>query len=135
MTEATGFQAKTIHRLLETGYIDEDEEPSFLRNELNPIDADIVIIDEMSMVDIFLMDHLVKAIRPGAKLRLVGDVYQLPSVGPGNVLKDIILGGSQDCKVHRVDRQAEESMIVVNAHRVNRGESPLLNVKERLLFC
>ncbi len=132
MTEATGFQAKTIHRLLETGYIDEDEEPSFLRNELNPIDADIVIIDEMSMVDIFLMDHLVKAIRPGAKLILVGDVDQLPSVGPGNVLKDIILGGAvKTVRLTEVFRQAEESMIVVNAHRVNRGESPLLNVKEK----
>lgn len=132
MTETTGFQAKTIHRLLETGYMDEDEEPSFLRNELNPIDADIVIIDEMSMVDIFLMDYLVKAIRPGAKLILVGDVDQLPSVGPGNVLKDIILGGTvKTVRLTEVFRQAEESMIVVNAHRVNRGEKPLLNIKEK----
>lgn len=132
MTEATGFQAKTIHRLLETGYIEEGEEPSFFRNELNPIDADIVIIDEMSMVDIFLMDSLVKAIKPGAKLILVGDINQLPSVGPGNVLKDIITSDIiKTVKLTEVFRQAEESMIVVNAHRVNRGERPILNIKEK----
>ncbi|NSW90055.1 MAG: ATP-dependent RecD-like DNA helicase [Firmicutes bacterium] len=135
MTEATGFHAKTIHRLLETGYLGEDEEPSFGRTELNPIDADVIIVDEMSMVDIFLMDSLVKAVKPGAKLILVGDVDQLPSVGPGNVLKDIIMSGSvKTVRLTEVFRQAEESMIVVNAHRVNRGEKPIFNIKNKDFF-
>ena len=89
MTEATGYEAKTIHRLLEMGYTDDDSEPAFQRNEENPIDADTVIIDEMSMVDILLMNHLLKAIRPGARLILAGDVDQ-PFCGAGSVLLDII---------------------------------------------
>ena len=128
LTEATGFEAKTIHRLLETGYLDENERPSFGRNEKNPLDADVIIIDEMSMVDIFLMESLVKGVKPGAKVILVGDVDQLPSVGPGNVLKDIIASGKiKTVRLTEIFRQAEESMIVVNAHRVNRGEKPILN--------
>lgn len=135
MTEATGFEAKTIHRLLETGYLGEDEKPLFLRNETNPLDADVIIVDEMSMVDILLMNYLVKAIRPGAKLILVGDVDQLPSVGPGNVLKDIIASNAvKTVRLTEVFRQAEESMIVVNAHKVNRGEMPLLNTSSRDFF-
>jgi exodeoxyribonuclease V alpha subunit len=93
MTETTGFEAKTIHRLLEIGYLGDNNEQVFLKTEANPIDADAVIIDETSMVDILLMNHLLKAIEPGTRLILVGDVDQLPSVGPGNVLKDIIASG------------------------------------------
>jgi len=135
MAEATGFEAKTIHRLLEIGYMGADEELVFSRNESNPIDAGAVIIDEMSMVDILLMNHLLKAIRPGTRLVLIGDADQLPPVGAGNVLKDII-----DSKAVRVVeltdiyRQAGKSMIVVNAHRINGGEYPYLNRKDGDFF-
>ncbi|NLC69682.1 MAG: ATP-dependent RecD-like DNA helicase [Clostridiaceae bacterium] len=135
MTEATGFEAKTIHRLLEVGFMGEDEKPVFLRNETNPLDADVIIVDEMSMVDILLMNHLVKAVKPGAKLIMVGDVDQLPSVGPGNVLKDIIASRTvKTVRLTEVFRQSEESMIVVNAHKVNRGEMPLLNTESKDFF-
>lgn len=135
MTEATGYEAKTIHRLLEIGFTDDELEMSFMRTEVNPIDADIVIIDEMSMVDIFLMDSLLKAIKPGARLILVGDVDQLPSVGPGNVLKDIIASNTvKTVRLTEVFRQAEKSLIVVNAHRINRGEKPVLNEKKKDFF-
>ena len=91
MTEATGCEAQTIHRMLElSGAPEDDKNVSFMRNEENPIDADVIIIDEMSMVDIFLMNSLLKAVTAGTRLILVGDVNQLPSVGPGNVLRDII---------------------------------------------
>ena len=130
MTETTGIEAKTIHRLLEYSYM--EEEMAFGKDEDSPIDTDLVIIDEASMVDLLLMNSLLKAIVPGSRLILVGDVDQLPSVGAGNVLKDII--ESQVVKVVKLDeifRQAEESLIVVNAHRINRGEEPILNAKDR----
>lgn len=124
MTEATGCEAMTIHRMLELSGAPEDGRgATFGRNEENPIEADVIIIDEMSMVDIFLMNSLLKAIVPGTKLILVGDVNQLPSVGPGNVLKDII---DSECfnvvKLNKIFRQAKESDIVVNAHKINAGE-------------
>lgn len=135
MSEATGCEARTIHRLLEMGYTGNENEPLFLRTEANPIDADVIIIDEMSMVDILLMNHLLKAITPGTRLILVGDVNQLPSVGAGNVLKDIIASSTiKTVKLTEIFRQAQESMIIVNAHRINRGESPLLNIKDKDFF-
>ena len=126
MTEATGYEAKTIHRLLETGYnSEESDELVFYRNETNPIEADAVIIDEMSMVDILLMNHLLKAIPPGARLILVGDADQLPSVGAGSVLLDIINCSSiRTVRLTEIFRQAEESLIIVNAHRINRRPHP-----------
>jgi len=130
MAEATGKEAKTIHRLLEMGYSDDEEGMLFQRNEDNPLEADVIIIDEMSMVDIILMNNLLKAVPKGSRLIFVGDVDQLPSVGAGNVLRDII--DSQVVKVVRLNeifRQAEESMIVVNAHKINRGYYPVLNEK------
>jgi len=133
ITETTGKLAKTIHRLLEISFIDENLE--FNKGEENPIEGDIVIVDEVSMMDILLMNHLVKAIGPGTRLILVGDVDQLPSVGAGNVLRDIINSGV--IKVVYLDeifRQGEESMIIVNAHLINKGESPMLNEKGRDFF-
>lgn len=135
MTETTGREAKTIHRLLEYGFSNEGEEQSFQKNEDAPLAADVVIIDEVSMVDILLMNHLLKAIAPGTRLILVGDKDQLPSVGPGNVLKDIIESGI--VKVVHLDeifRQAQESMIVINAHNINKGDLPQLNVKNKDFF-
>lgn len=132
MTEATGKEAKTIHRLLEMGYSDEDEGMLFQRNEDNPLPGDVIIIDEVSMVDIILMNSLLKAISRGTRVIFVGDVDQLPSVGAGNVLKDII--DSNVIKVVRLNeifRQAGESMIVVNAHKINKGEYPKLNSKDK----
>lgn len=135
MSEATGYEAKTIHRLLEIGYTGDDSELLFQRNENNPLESDVIIIDEMSMVDILLMNHLLKAVPPGARLILVGDSDQLPSVGAGSVLKDII-----DCnavitvRLTEIFRQAEESMITVNAHRINKGEVPLINVRNKDFF-
>ncbi len=125
MTEATGIEAKTIHRLLELSNVIDDTSPgaNFERNEDNPLEADLIIIDEMSMVDMFLMNALLKAVKPGTRLILVGDVDQLPSVGCGNVLKDIIASGSfPTVKLTKIFRQAEESDIVVNAHKINNGE-------------
>ena len=135
MTEATGYEAKTIHRLLEIGYADDESELVFQRNEANPLEADTVIIDEMSMVDMLLMYHLLKAIPPGARLVLVGDADQLPSVGPGSVLHDIIsCSGIKTVRLTEIFRQAEESLIIVNAHRINRGEAPILNAKDKDFF-
>ena len=126
MTEATGMEAKTIHRLLEITGVPDDKNASgmhFERNEENPLEADVVIIDEMSMVDIYLLHSLLKAVSPGTRLVLVGDVNQLPSVGPGNVLRDIIDSGCfHVVKLTKIFRQASQSDIVVNAHRINAGE-------------
>ena len=126
ITEATGRDARTIHRLLEFMGSPEDNEndtPHFQRNESNPIEADVVIIDEVSMVDLPLMYALLKAIIPGTRLVLVGDANQLPSVGPGNVLRDVIASGVVDTiELTRIFRQSETSDIVLNAHRINRGE-------------
>ncbi|WIV12057.1 ATP-dependent RecD-like DNA helicase [Proteiniborus sp. MB09-C3] len=135
MSEASGKEAKTIHRLLEYGFVDDELGMDFAKDEGTPIEADVVIIDEMSMVDILLMNNLTKAILPGTRLILVGDTDQLPSVGAGNVLRDII--NSKIVKVVKLDeifRQARESMIVVNAHRINKGEAPYLNVKDKDFF-
>lgn len=134
MTEATGWEAKTIHRLLDLSGELEDTTAGarFDRNEENPLEADVVIIDEMSMVDMFLMNALLRAIEPGTRLILVGDVDQLPSVGPGNVLRDMI---DSECfktvKLTKIFRQAEESDIVVNAHKINRGEQIVLRTDSR----
>lgn len=134
MTEATGYEAKTIHRLLEAGGIS-DESHGFVKNEENPIEADLIIIDEMSMVDISLMNALLKAIVPGTRIVLVGDVNQLPSVGPGNVLKDIISSGEYlVVKLEHIFRQAQESDIVVNAHLINEGKVPVADNKSRDFF-
>jgi exodeoxyribonuclease V alpha subunit len=129
MTETTGMEAKTIHRLLElSGGPQEDGKANFERNEMNPLEADVVIIDEMSMVDIMLMNSLLKAVAVGTRVILVGDENQLPSVGPGNVLKDII---HSECfnvvKLTKIFRQAQTSEIIVNAHKINAGEEIVLN--------
>ena len=126
MTEATGMEAKTIHRLLEITGVPDDRNTSgmhFEWNEENPLEADVIIIDEMSMVDIYLLHSLLKAVTVGTRLILVGDVNQLPSVGPGNVLRDMIESGCfHVVKLTRIFRQASQSDIVVNAHRINGGE-------------
>ena len=135
MSETSNKEAKTIHRLLEMGYATDSEELVFLKDEEDPIKADVVIVDEVSMVDVVLMYSLLKAIKPGTRLILVGDSDQLPSVGAGNVLKDII--DSEVINVVRLNeifRQAQESMIVVNAHRINQGLPLHLNVKGKDFF-
>lgn len=135
MSETSNKEAKTIHRLLEMGYATDSEELVFFKDEEDPIKADVVIVDEVSMVDIVLMYSLLKAIKPGTRLILVGDSDQLPSVGAGNVLKDII--DSEVINVVRLNeifRQAQESMIVVNAHRINKGLPLHLNVKGKDFF-
>jgi len=135
MQEATGRDAKTIHRLLEFGYGDSDEEMFFQKNGESPLECDAIIIDEVSMIDILLMNNLLKAVAEGTRVILVGDVDQLPSVGPGNVLRDII--ESEVLPVVRLDeifRQAESSMIVVNAHSINRGEPPVISSKNGDFF-
>ncbi len=136
ITEATGCEAKTIHRLLEISGDPEGSSGQFSRNEENPLDADVIIIDEMSMVDIYLMHALLKAVSVGTRLIMVGDADQLPSVGPGSVLKDII--DSDQVPVVRLThifRQATQSDIVLNAHRINRGEHfPLDNDSKDFFF-
>jgi exodeoxyribonuclease V alpha subunit len=138
MTEATGFEARTIHRMLELNSALSDEDgrkARFERNEQTPLEADVVIIDEMSMVDIQLFQALLKAVAPGTRLILVGDVNQLPSVGPGQVLRDIMDSGCFPTVVLRkIFRQAGESDIVVNAHRINRGEQIALDNKSKDFF-
>ena len=136
MTEATGYEAKTIHRLLEvSGGIEDGDSSHFEKNEDNPIEADAVILDEMSMVDIALMHSLLLAITAGTRLILVGDENQLPSVGPGNVLRDIIRSGCFSVvELKKIFRQASESDIVVNAHKINRGEQVTINNKSRDFF-
>ena len=137
MTEATGFEARTIHRMLElNGSLEEEvRKASFGKNQDNPLEADVVIIDEMSMVDIHLFQALLKAIAPGTRLVLVGDVNQLPSVGPGQVLQDVI-SSRVFAKVglKKIFRQAQNSDIVVNAHKIHRGEMLELNNKSKDLF-
>lgn len=143
--ETTGREAQTIHRLLQyNGAVaddggfeaDRDREGSFERNEWNPLEADVIIIDEMSMVDIYLFSSLLKAVSIGTRLILVGDVNQLPSVGPGNVLRDIIDSGCCSVvKLERIFRQAAESDIVINAHKINHGEPIRMDNKSRDFFC
>ena len=136
MTEATGYEASTIHRLLEVDGNPEGDSPAgFQRNEENPLEDDVIIIDEVSMVDLPLMYALLKAIIPGTRLILVGDRNQLPSVGPGSVLKDMIASGCFTVvMLTRIFRQAGESDIVMNAHKINRGEVVELNNKSRDFF-
>ena len=139
MTEATGYEAQTIHRLLELSGMPEDggDERAlrFERNSENPLEADVIIIDEMSMVDIHLMHSLLLAVTAGTRLILVGDENQLPSVGPGNVLRDIIRSGMFPVvELKKIFRQASESDIVVNAHKINRGEQVVLDNKSRDFF-
>ena len=142
MSETTGYEAKTIHRLLEVnGAMSEAKDDAkavgglFERNESNPLEADVIIIDEMSMVDITLLYALLKAIRHGTRLILVGDINQLPSVGPGNVLRDII---ASECfpvvTLQKIFRQASQSDIVVNAHKINDGQHIVLDNKSRDFF-
>ncbi|ASW44043.1 ATP-dependent RecD-like DNA helicase [Clostridium isatidis] len=135
MTESTGREAKTIHRLLEMGVSDDEDNSYFIKGEAEPLEADVIIIDEASMIDIMLMHNLLKAIKLGTRLIIVGDVDQLPSVGAGNVLKDLI--ESNFIKVVRLTdifRQGKESLIVVNAHKINNGEMPYLNKREGDFF-
>ena len=135
MTEATGYEARTIHRMLEISGAQEGSTDSFSRNAQNPLDADVVIIDEMSMVDVYLMHALLDAVAVGTRLIMVGDRNQLPSVGPGSVLKDVIDSGKVPVvRLTRIFRQASESDIVVNAHKINRGEQLSLDNKSRDFF-
>ena len=137
MTEASGYEARTIHRMLELGYVPEgdDNHMHYGRNEENPLEADVIIIDEMSMVDLPLMNVLLRAISMGTRLILVGDKDQLPSVGPGSVLKDLI---ESKCfpvvTLSKIFRQAQQSDIVVNAHKINRGEEVILDNKSEDFF-
>lgn len=140
MSETTGYEAQTIHRLLEINGKTEDDQREqrhmqFERNEENPLEADVLIVDEMSMVDIHLLQALLKAVVVGTRLILVGDVNQLPSVGPGNVLKDMI---TSDCfsvvKLTKIFRQAAESDIIVNAHKINKGEAIEVDNKSKDFF-
>lgn len=122
MQETTNEEAKTLHRVLEIGKI-EDDGILNVNCDIAPIDADVIIIDEMSMVDLFLMNYLLKAIYQGTKLVLVGDAYQLPSVGPGAILADIINSGKiTTITLNKIFRQAAKSKIILNSHRVNNGE-------------
>ena len=136
MTEATGYEAQTIHRLLEvSGNPEEEGNTGFSRNKENPLETDVVIIDEMSMVDLPLMYALLGAMMPGTRLVLVGDEDQLPSVGPGSILKDIIASCCFSVvMLTKIFRQAGESDIVVNAHKINKGEKVVLDNKSRDFF-
>ncbi len=137
MTEATGFEARTIHRLLElNGGLEEDgRKASFTRNQDNPLEADVIIIDEMSMVDIHLFQALLKAVALGTRLILVGDVNQLPSVGPGQVLHDLIYSEIFSViGLQKIFRQAEDSDIVVNAHKIHKGQELILDNKSKDFF-
>lgn len=131
MAETSGYEAQTIHRLLEICGSASDSQNTgmhFERNEDNPLETDVIIVDEMSMVDVSIMNSLLKAIAVGTRLILVGDVDQLPSVGPGNVLKDIIHSGCFEVvKLEKIFRQAAESEIIMNAHKINKGEPVTLN--------
>ena len=136
LSEATSHEAKTIHRLLEFEYSKEDgDRPGFRRNENDLLDENVVIIDESSMIDSILMCSLLKAIKPGARLILIGDSDQLPSIGAGNVLRDLL-----DCnrfatvRLNEIFRQAQESLIVTNAHKINKGEMPVMTVKNNDFF-
>jgi exodeoxyribonuclease V alpha subunit len=128
MSETTGYEAKTIHRMLEYSI----RKGGFQKNEEKPLDCDILIMDEASMIDTILMHHLLKAIPPRATFILVGDVNQLPSVGAGNVLKDIIASGAVPVvELNEIFRQAKESLIIINAHRINNGIIPSLKLSSQ----
>jgi exodeoxyribonuclease V alpha subunit len=131
MSEATGREAKTIHRLLEMGVSDGEDEMMFSRGENAPLECDVLIVDEASMIDIMLMHNLLKAVTQGTRIIIVGDVDQLPSVGPGNVLRDFIESGwIKVIRLKEIFRQSKESMIIVNAHRINEGEMPVINARD-----
>ena len=135
MSQATGYEASTIHRLLEYFYSENEENMRFGRTEENPLEYGCIIVDEMSMVDILLMEGLVNAVRPGTRLILVGDADQLPPVGAGNVLRDILRSDTiHSVRLTEIFRQASESLIVVNAHLINRGEYPSYNEKDKDFF-
>lgn len=136
LEERTGFAAKTIHRLLEVnGKAESDDEPMFNRNEENPLEEDVYIIDEMSMTDIHLFCALLEAVPIGSRVILAGDVNQLPSVGPGNVLKDILESNAYKYKIlEKIYRQTEDSDIIVNAHKINKGVMPVLDNKSKDFF-
>ncbi len=137
MTETTGYEASTIHRLLEISSMSDEmgESVRFERNEQNPLETDVVIIDEMSMVDIFLMYSLLSALPVGTRLVLVGDVDQLPSVGPGAVLRDMLRSGAfPSIRLSRIFRQAASSDIIVNAHKINSGQQIVLGNKSKDFF-
>ena len=135
MTELSKKEAKTIHRLLEVGYVEEDILKEYSRSTAEPLAEDVIIVDEVSMVDAILMSSLISSVKYGARVILVGDADQLPSVGAGNVLDDIIKSGYvPTVALDTVFRQAEESMIVVNAHKINEGEYPVLNIKDKDFF-
>ena len=135
MSETSNKEAKTIHRLLEMGFATDSDQLEFMKNEEEPIKADVIIVDEVSMVDILLMYSLLRAVKEGTRLILVGDSDQLPSVGAGNVLKDIIESNVINVvKLNEIFRQAQESMIVVNAHKINKGEPLFLNSKGKDFF-
>lgn len=132
MSETCQREAKTIHRLLEYQYDEHASDLTFQKNDTDPLDMDVIVIDEFSMVDIVLFYHLLNAIKAGTRLIFVGDCDQLPSVGPGNVLKDLMATDIIPVvRLTEIYRQAEESMIVVNAHKINSGEEPVLNAKDK----
>ena len=137
MSEACGEEARTIHRLLEinSNLEEEQDELNFKRNELNPLECDAVILDESSMIDMVLLYHLLRAVKPGARLIMVGDVDQLPSVGPGAVLSDCIESGAFNTVIlEEIYRQETESLIPANAYRINRGELPKVNAADKDFF-
>lgn len=134
-SELTGIKASTIHRLLEIGFSEDDTDQAFARDETNPLDEDVIIVDETSMVDISLAAALMRAIRPDARLIMVGDVDQLPPVGPGNMLGDIIDSKTiPTVRLTQIFRQAAESAIVQNAHRIIHGDNPILNAVDSDFF-
>lgn len=135
MSETSNKEAKTIHRLLEMGFATDSDQLEFMKNEEEPIKADVIIVDEVSMVDILLMYSLLRAIKEGTRVILVGDSDQLPSVGAGNVLKDMIESNVITVvELNEIFRQAQESMIVVNAHKINNGQPLHLNAKGKDFF-
>ncbi|MFO7888110.1 MAG: ATP-dependent RecD-like DNA helicase [Eubacteriales bacterium] len=135
ITETTGREAKTIHRMLEFTYSEDKKNLYFNKNEESPLEYDVIIVDEMSMVDIILMNSLLKAIEPKTHLIMVGDVDQLPSVGPGSVLRDIIKSNIiPTIKLDKIFRQSKDSMITINAHKINDGEMPEFNKKNGDFF-
>ncbi len=135
ISEITGLEAKTVHRLLGVVRNDSELYLTFSKNDENPLSSDVIIVDEVSMLDINLMSSLLKAVKPGAKVILVGDADQLPSVGPGNVLRDIINSGAVNViKLEHIFRQAQESLIVVNAHKINNGEMPVFESENPNFF-
>ena len=133
--ETSGHYASTIHRLLEYYYSEGEDMMRFGKTSEDPLDYDVIVVDEASMIDLLLMQGLTDAIRPGSRLIMVGDYDQLPSVGAGNVLRDLIESEFvHTCMLKEIFRQAGESMIVVNAHRINQGEYPTVNAKDKDFF-